>query len=100
MVLLLFAQLLLTFVAKSCQHNVWSVHEKEKNVRSRQIIFSLMAPGWIRVRINDPLLLRITRNVKQAVENGYSWQIDYAGSPLIYEKTFYSSNINIRVMHC
>lgn len=66
--------------------SVWSVHEKEKNVRSRQIIFSLMAPGWICVRINDPLLLRITRNVKQAVENGYSWQFDYTESLLSYEK--------------
>lgn len=52
---------------------------KKKNVRTRQIIFSLMAPGWICVRINDPLLLRITRNVKQAVENGYSWQLDCTG---------------------
>lgn len=59
-----------------------------------------MAPGWICVRINDPLLLRITRNVKQAVENGYSWQLDYTGSLFSYEKIFYSTNINVSVTQC
>lgn len=59
-----------------------------------------MAPGWVCVRITDPLLLRITRNVKQAVENGYSWQLDYTESCLAMRKHFTAANVHVSVMQC